>query len=234
VSLTDLTAMAGADPFGLMAAEATRIHRFYSSLDDAGWAAPTRCADWDRRDLLAHLAALEDYVRAGLDGRVAKLTAGQESRSLDERNAANIARRAGVPRDVLLAQWYAASRENVARLREYPPDATMDTAAGPYPAHRQGFYLASELAIHADDAGIPVPEVELPTRRGWRVRFGRLALDEAGQGLMVSASNRGQLVRLHSDEALLSDDDFVEATAGRLPREHPLVNSLRKALAVLA
>ena len=234
MSLTDLTEMASADPFDLMATEAARIHQFYASLDDAGWAAPTRCADWDRRDLLAHLAALEEYIRAGLDGRVAELTAGQESWSLDERNAANIRRRAGVPRDLLLAQWYAASRENVARLREYPPDATMDTAAGAYPARRQGFYLASELAIHADDAGIPVPAVELPSRRGWRVRFGRLALDEAGRRLMVSAGGRGQLVRLHADEALLSDDDFVEATAGRLPREHPLATPLRKVLAVLA
>lgn len=233
MSLTDLSAMANADPFDLMAVEATRIHQFYLSLDDAGWAAPTRCADWDRRDLLAHLAALEDYISAGLDGRVAELTAGHQSRSLDELNAANVARRAGVPRDLLLAQWFAASRENVARLRAYPPDATMDTSVGQYPARRQSFYLASELAIHADDAGVPIPEVELPSRRGWRVRFGRLALDEAGHALMISASNRGQLVRLHSDEALLSDDDFVEATAGRLPREHPLSTPLRKALAVL-
>ena len=44
-------------------------------------------------------------------------------------------------------------------------------AVGAYPVGRQAYYLASELAIHADDAGVPVGDKERPGRTAWRARF---------------------------------------------------------------
>jgi uncharacterized protein (TIGR03083 family) len=61
--------LADLDPFDLMAAEAARIDAFYRRLaTDDDWQAPTRCAGWNRRDLLAHLAAVEDDTAARLAG----------------------------------------------------------------------------------------------------------------------------------------------------------------------
>jgi uncharacterized protein (TIGR03083 family) len=232
--LTDLTEMAGADPFDLMESEARNIHDFYAKLHDQGWSTPTRCVGWNRRDLLAHLAAVEEYIRAGLDDNVGALLSRSGAHGLDQLNAWGVRKRAGVPRDQLLSDWYEAIQTHIARLRQLPPDATMDTSVGQYPARRQAYYLAAELAIHADDAAIGVPEVDQPSRRAWRVRFGRVALDETGRGVIVTAGDRGQLVRVGDEEALLTDDDFVEATSGRLADEHPLSAKLRDALRVLA
>lgn len=231
---TDLAEMADADPFDLMTAETDTIHRYYAALDDAGWDAPTRCPGWTRRELLAHLAAVEEYTRAGLESRVAELLGRAGGTGLDEVNAWGVRQRAGIPRDELLAGWYGSQLETIGRLRERGLAGTLDTSIGPYPVGRQAFYLATELAIHADDAAVPQERAHAPWRRAWRVRFGRVALDEADRGLVITAGDRGQLVRLGDDEALLSDDDFVEATAARLPPAHPLSEKLRKALVVFS
>jgi hypothetical protein len=57
----------GLDPYGLMARGGPH-RRFVSTLDDADWQQPSRCAGWSIRDLAP--AASEEYNRACLDGTV--------------------------------------------------------------------------------------------------------------------------------------------------------------------
>ncbi|HUF84686.1 MAG TPA: maleylpyruvate isomerase N-terminal domain-containing protein, partial [Acidimicrobiia bacterium] len=63
----DDSELAGLDPYELLAAEGDRLAPFFSTLPEDGWARPTRCEGWSVRDMLAHLAATEQYHRACLD-----------------------------------------------------------------------------------------------------------------------------------------------------------------------
>ncbi|MFB6395594.1 maleylpyruvate isomerase N-terminal domain-containing protein [Polymorphospora lycopeni] len=229
----DLTEMAGIDPFDVLDTEAARVDAFYRGLSDAGWSAPTRCPGWDRRDLLAHLTTTEDYTHAGLNGRVEEFEDDLGGADLDDRNARGIARRAGLPPATLLAEWRAASADNRRRLRERGERGTLQTAAGDYPVGRQVFYLASELATHADDAGVPQSPTEREERLQWRVRFARLAVAEAGQGVVVTPDGGIEVIRLAGQRARLSESDFVEAVADRLG-DGALPDDIREALVVLA
>ncbi|BCJ67781.1 maleylpyruvate isomerase N-terminal domain-containing protein [Polymorphospora rubra] len=231
--LADLTEMAGIDPFDVLDTEAARVDAFYRGLSDAAWSAPTRCAGWDRRALLAHLITTEDYTHAGLDGRVEDFEDDVGGVDLADRNARGIARRAGLAAQTVLAQWRAASADNRRRLRERGERGTLQTAAGDYPVGRQVFYLASELATHADDAGVPQSPTEQEERLRWRVRFARLAVAEAGQGVVVTPDGGVELIRLGGQQARLTERDFVEAVADRLGID-ALPDDIHEALVVLA
>ncbi|GIJ51508.1 hypothetical protein Val02_83940 [Virgisporangium aliadipatigenens] len=226
--------LAGLDPFDLMAEEARQIEAFYAALPPDGWRAPTRCAGWDRRALLAHLAAVEDYTRAGLRGEVQQLIRAAGGGSLDDLNAWGVAQRDTLPHADLLAAWRDLVASNDAALRSRATE-TMDTTVGQYPVWRQAFYLASERAIHADDADVPVPESRVSHRLDWRLRFARVAVTENAQPGQVSVvADRGaQVVRLVEEECRLPDEQFVAAVSGRLPPEVDIPPRIRDALAVL-
>jgi len=235
VAAVDEPELADLDPFALMSAEADRIERFYQGLADAEWRLPTRCAGWTRRDLLAHLAGVEDYTAAGLAGEVRTLLSHAAAGNPDDFNSWGIGRRAYLSNLDLLREWRAALEKNDATLRERGPRALMDTSVGPYPIGRQAFYLACERAIHADDAGVPVENGEADARLDWRLRFARAAVTEARHGRVGVVADRGaQVVRLGEDEVRLPDEQFVEAVSGRLSPEVDVTHRLREALAVLA
>src|SRR5581483_6121905 len=146
------------DPFDVLGAEADRVYAFYAGLSGPAWSAPTRCAGWDRKDLLAHLLSTEEYTRACLDDRVDAYVKQAGDVGYERLNEVLVQRRRGEDGARLLAEWRAAAAANHRELRERGPDAQLATSAGPYPLGRQAWYLACELAIHADDAGVPVPE----------------------------------------------------------------------------
>jgi uncharacterized protein (TIGR03083 family) len=229
--LPNMREVADLDPFDLLDAEARRIDGFFSQLQAEQWHAPTRCEGWDRRVLLTHLAVVEDYTQACLDDTLDELmTQARQEGGLD---GWGFRRRAGHPPEQILKEWRLRSADSRRRLRERGPAGTMTTSVGPYPVGRQTFYLASESAIHADDAGVPVEPGERAARLAWRVRFSRVALREYQRPAEVEPTAGGHLVRLQGLQATLSDEDFMEAAAGRLPATHPLLPELRAALAVL-
>ena len=57
-----------------------RLAALLDGLDDAGWASPTRCADWDVRDVVSHLADTDGYwalsLQEGLAGRPTRMLDG--------------------------------------------------------------------------------------------------------------------------------------------------------------
>jgi len=225
--------MAGLDPFDLLDEETLRVDTFYSSLAGEQWLAPTRCSDWNRLQLLAHLAAIEDYTRAGLADQVTELMTAAPSTGMDELNQWGVAQRADRGPAQLLEEWRALSAQNRRELRRRGVDGSIDTAAGPYPLGRQTYYLASELAIHGDDAGVVTPAAERAARLAWRVRFARVAIAEVSHAVFLRVHDGGQTVRVGNDEAFLDDETLVEAASGRLPAGL-LPPALQKALVALA
>jgi uncharacterized protein (TIGR03083 family) len=216
--MPDDSELSALDPFDLLDEEAARIETHYRELPDDQWSRPSRCAGWSSRDVLAHLDFCEVYFAACLDGTVAALMASwgeKGATDLDSANAMGIAERAGLSNAELLERWRAASAENRQRFRERG-DGNVDTTVGDYPNRWQSFHVASELATHADDVGVPVTEAERAARLAWRARFSRFSIVEAKPDATVRVEGDRTHVALGDVAVEVDDEQLVEAAAARL------------------
>jgi uncharacterized protein (TIGR03083 family) len=211
--------LAGLDPYELMGAEAARLDRFFEQAQPADWERPTRCAGWTARDLLAHLAASEEYNQACIDGCVQDFLVGIGAKGAVDLASAN---EIGVrefdgqsPADIL-ETW----RERTARTRDglrARDGADVDSSVGAYPARWQAFHLAFELATHADDLGVPVTAAEAAARLDWQAKFGRFAIKELKPDLTIDGSGGVTHVKGDGVDMEIDDAQFVQAVAARLP-----------------
>src|SRR5712692_3758706 len=153
-----------------MDSEAERIANHLATLSEDDWSRPSRCEGWSTKDVLAHLASSEAYHAACLDGTVKAYLADLGARGvtdLDSANALGIEEFADFPAEQLLVKWGEANALVRRRFRERG-DGTVDTSVGEYPCRWQAFHVAAELATHADDIGVTVPDGEQQNRRDWR------------------------------------------------------------------
>lgn len=221
----------GLDPFDLWDREAARLDAYLSSLPDTAWSAPSRCEGWSVRDVVAHLLTAEQYFRACLDGTVAAFVQGLlEKGATDLATMNQIALDELAGRDVheLVAEWRSASEVSRAGFRARG-DGTVDTSVGEYPCRWQAFHIASELATHADDVGVPDAD-DHDERTAWRARFSRFALTEAKPELDVAVTDAGTRVRGAGVEVTVTDDQLVEGVMGRLDATSGLTDAERAAL----
>ncbi|HLF39976.1 MAG TPA: maleylpyruvate isomerase family mycothiol-dependent enzyme [Acidimicrobiia bacterium] len=227
--------LAGLDPFDLLDREAARLDAWFSTLPEEAWSRPSRCEGWSVRDLLAHLASGEDYHRACLDGEVKVFLDSYFSRGAADVsgfNALAIADLEGRRPAQLLEQWRTAGAENRRRFRERG-DGTIDTSIGEYPNRWQAFHVASELAVHADDAGVPVTGEERDARREWLARFCRFALREAKPALTVSAAGGRTRVEGDGTPIELDDETLIAAVTGRAGDDPTLDPATRARLSTM-
>ncbi|MFG1942264.1 maleylpyruvate isomerase family mycothiol-dependent enzyme [Nonomuraea sp. NPDC048826] len=225
------------DPFDIFDAEAARLDRFFSGLDEEGWRRPSRAAGWTVRDVLGHLAGEELYNQACLDGALDDLRRLMEAEGIGDYNEFNewcVRRRRSLPVDEVLQEWRDKNGDTRRRMRELGRDTLMETMAGPYPVGKQVFHYDSEYATHADDVGAPVPEDESDARTFWRVAVGRFALAEQDTSVQVEQTAEQIWVHAGDAEATLPYSEFVEATVGRLPEDYGLSPRLVSALRCLA
>ncbi|GLX01498.1 maleylpyruvate isomerase family mycothiol-dependent enzyme [Microtetraspora sp. NBRC 16547] len=228
----------GLDPFDIFDAEAARLDRFFSTLDDEGWRRPSRCAGWSVRDVLGHLAGEELYNHACLDGDLDSLFATLAREGVgggyNGFNEWCVQQRRDLPVADVLEEWRGKNAETRARMRALGRDASLTTSAGPYPVGLQTFHYDSEYATHGDDVGAPVSAEEAGARTLWRVRVGLFVLGEQGSGVQAEPSGDHVDVRADGATARLPYAEFVEATVGRLPADHPLDSGIAAALRCLA
>jgi uncharacterized protein (TIGR03083 family) len=226
------------DPFDILDAEAYRLEGFFATLDGDDWLRPTRCAGWRRRELLAHLAASEQYNQATIDDTVPQLLKQAEASGATDLNAFNawgVDQRAGRSVDELLQEWREASSHSRRGLRELGWDAVLNTAGGPYPAGRQALHLAMEFAIHADDMGVTVADAERRLRGDWEARFARFTVSEYGKEVQVESDGAGMnRVRGGGVEVSIDDEGLIDACSARLPEDAPVPQELRDLLRVFA
>ncbi|HEV7523954.1 MAG TPA: maleylpyruvate isomerase family mycothiol-dependent enzyme [Acidimicrobiia bacterium] len=211
----------GLDPYELMAAEASRLDGFFAHASATDWAKPTRCAGWSTRDLLAHLAASEDYNQACLDGTVQDFLAGIGAKGAVDLASANeigIRELDDQSPEQILETWRARNAQNREGFRARD-GGNVDSSVGAYPGRWQAFHLAFELATHADDAGVPVAAGEAADRTAWQARFGRFAIRELKPDLTVEATDGRTHVKGDGIDIELADEQFVQAVAARLPAD---------------
>jgi uncharacterized protein (TIGR03083 family) len=233
--MTDDHELSGLDPFDLLDREAARLDAYFSGLEESGWSTPTRCAGWRVRELLAHLASGEEYHKACLEGTVAALIIRFGERGatdLDSANALGVADYADRPVDDVLAEWRSANAENRRGFRERG-DGTVDTTIGDYPCRWQAFHVASELATHADDAGVPAGADERDERRAWRAHFSRFALAEAKPELSIRVTGDRTVVNDGAIEVDVDDDELIESVAARLDESSRLEAAARIMLSTM-
>jgi uncharacterized protein (TIGR03083 family) len=224
----------GLDPYGLMAREAARIDGFVSTLDDADWQQPSRCAGWSIRDVLAHLAASEEYNRACLDGTVSTFLGALGARGVTDLNGANelgIRDFDDVATPELLETWRTRVGANVADFRARD-GADVDSSVGAYPGRWQAFHLAFELATHADDIAVPIADGEEPARTEWQAKFARFALKETKPDAQTDAHDGHTRVHGEDLDIELPDAEFVQAAAARLDDSSRLDAQTRAYLSV--
>jgi uncharacterized protein (TIGR03083 family) len=222
--MVDDTDIQGLDPYDLMQREAERLDRFFVGLDDAAWSRPSRCAGWSVRDVLAHLLSSEQYNTASLDGTVADFLASLGAKGATDLSSANelgIRELDGSPTAQLIDEWRATNTRTREGFRDRD-GGDVDTSVGAYPARWQAFHLAFELAVHADDVGVPVTPQEEPGRTAWQAQFGRFALKELDKDLEIKAANGATHVRGDGIDVELPDAVFVQAAAARLGDDGPL------------
>ncbi len=222
----------GLDPYDLMAAEAARLDRFFTGLGEPEWQAPSRCAGWSVRDVLAHLAASEDYNRACLDGTVQQFLGEMGAKGATDLATANeIGIRefdSQTPQQVL-DTWRTRVSENREDFRARD-GGSVDSTVGAYPARWQAFHLAFELATHADDVAVPVTGDEAAARNAWQACFGRFALKELKPDIVIDAHDGHTHVRSGDVDVDLADEQFVQAVASRLPADSGLDDDAAAAL----
>ena len=222
------------NPFDLMDVETKRLLEFFDGLDAKGWTKDTRCEGWRRREIAAHLAAGETYNHACLDDRVKELfeeAARNGATDLNGFNDWTVRIREHKTAEDVVMEWRGANARTREEFRKRGLDGTLPTSVGPYPIDLQAFHLASEYATHADDMGVAVPDSERYQRLGWRLAFSRFAVQEAEKPAEIESRNGKNTVRAAGKEIVLSDEDFVEAVAGRLKT---IDDDLQDALRALA
>ena len=213
----DPSLLGDADPYDLMDREAARLDAFFASLPAEAWSRPSACSDWDVRAMLGHLAASEAYNRACLDDEVPSFLEGLGARGVtdvDSFNAVGVADLAGLSSEEALEEWRRANGDTRRRMRERR-GAELPTMVGPYSMDWQAWHLANELAIHADDIGVPVEADEAAERAAWLTAFARFAVTETDKGVVVEPVDRGYRAASGGTEAVLSAEDLVAAVNSR-------------------
>jgi uncharacterized protein (TIGR03083 family) len=230
--MTDDRDLEGFDPYDAFDREAQRLYRFFTSIDDATWSLPTRCAGWDVRDVLSHLRSGEDYFQACLEGTVQQLMAGYGERGatdMDSANALGVADYGGAPAGAVIEEWRAIDADTRKRFRDRD-GGDVDTAVGAYPARWQAFHLAMELATHADDIGVPITADDEPQRTQWRAAASRFALKEVKPDVKLESRDGTTHVRAGDVDGTVSDHDFVELVTAREPLDASIPPEVRDAL----
>jgi len=215
----DPALLEGLDPYDLMDAEAARIDTYLSGLPAEGWSRPSACEDWDVKELTAHLAASEEYNRACMRDALPAFLEKMGERGVTDMNsfnAAGVADRADRSTDELLEEWRAECGESRRWLREHR-GGQLATMVGPYSVDWQAFHLANELAIHADDLGVPVDGKEVAARDAWLAKVAHFVVTEADKPVTIEPVDDGFLVRSGDASATLSPSTFVAAVNARLP-----------------
>jgi len=117
------------------------------------------------RTLAAHLASIEVYNEACLEGKLRVL---HFSGNPDDWNEQGVAERRRMKYEEVLAEWERRQRRIRDKWGRIGLDSTIQTSAGPYPLRLQVWHHAMEYATHADDIEVPVPANEREARLGWR------------------------------------------------------------------
>jgi uncharacterized protein (TIGR03083 family) len=216
-SMADFSSLDGLDPYDLQDSECARLRGWFDSLDDAAWDVASGCEAWTRRDVLAHLLAVEEYFASCLAGSVAELMVRYSESGMAtvaDFGLIGVAGAAGKSGPELLELWTSASALNRAGFRD--ADGTdIDSSVGTYPGRLQAFHVAFEYGVHANDVDAPVDPTDCDNRQHWLASVGRFAITEIKEHLHIRVDEDRWTVTEGDTSFELNRDQFIAGVAAR-------------------
>lgn len=157
-----------------LADEQAALSDHLDGLDDAGWAAPSRCPGWSVSDVVLHLAQTNEMAAASLDGTMdaflARTAEGlPPTADVDEAAAALVERERGAPPADVRARWEASAAALRERFAAADLGARVTWVAGELSARTLATTRLAETWIHAGDIAAASGPLPAPTDRLWHI-----------------------------------------------------------------
>ena len=143
-------------------------------LDEAGWAAPSRCPGWSVSDVVLHLAQTNEMAVGSLQGRLAEVVASlvegaPAAADVDEGAALMVDRERGAAGPDVRARWQAGVDDLAAELAAADPGARVTWVAGELSVRTLATTRLAETWIHTGDVTYAFGEQPAPTDRLWHI-----------------------------------------------------------------
>ena len=213
-------------------------------LTEEAWRRPTRCAGWDVRDVVLHLAQTDGMALASLEGRFTDAVAerltgtGASPTTVDEGAAAMVAAERDQPPSSVHDRWRRGAAGLLEAFRSADPHQRVPWVAGALSVETLATTRLAETWLHAGDVAsavgvhlAPAERLRHVARLAWRTL--PYAFDRAGQAMagpvaFVLRGPTGGAWSFHpeADAATVVEGDGVELclVAGR--RLDPAATSL--------
>jgi uncharacterized protein (TIGR03084 family) len=188
--------VAQGDAVGALAEQQAELASLLEPLTGDAWERPTRCAGWDVRDVVLHLAQTDGMALASLEGRFAddvaeRLTGTAASpTTVDEGAAAMVAAERAQPAAVVHDRWRLGAAALLEAFRSADPHRRVRWVAGELSVGTLATTRLAETWIHAGDVAsavgvrlAPAARLRHVARLAWRTlpyAFGRAGLAPAG------------------------------------------------------
>jgi uncharacterized protein (TIGR03084 family) len=162
------------DIVGVLKEQQDELGALLDELDDAGWAAPSRCAGWTVSDVVLHLGQTNEMAIASVQGRfeetAAKLAEGlPPAANVDEGVDAMVARERGAPPAVVHERFRRTSAELCDAFRSCDPGARVTWVAGELAAKTLATTRLAETWIHTGDVFHAFGRTPEATDRLWHI-----------------------------------------------------------------
>ena len=174
-----------------LAAQHAELAAVLGALDDAGWAAPSRCPGWSVSDVVLHLAQTDEMALASLAGHLhqhveSKAAAWVSASNVDDGAGLLVDAERGAPAEVVHRRWLASAADLRTALAAADPHTRVTWVAGELATRTLATTRLAECWIHTRDVttDLPVPErIQHIARLAWRTlpyAFAQAGLEAPG------------------------------------------------------
>lgn len=221
-----------------LAGQHAELAGLLAGLDEAGWAAKTRCPGWDVSDVVLHLAQTEELALASVRGSIddARESSGFgefDPWDVDAAAGDAVAAQRGASSAELFARWNAVAAASEAAFAAADPAQRAQWIHGELPVRTLATTRLAECWIHSGDIAGAIGVRLEPTERLWHIarlawRTLPYALRKAGQTLTAGVTL--ELIAPDGSTWLFSDETkrnlttirgsaevFCEVAARRIP-----------------
>jgi len=186
------------DPLDALTAQHAALDELLASLDDQGWASPSRCEGWDVADVVLHLVQTDELALASVAGTfregLEQMVVGLEPASdIDDGAGLLVARDRGIAPDVLFRRWQHTAANLRSSFAGIDPATRLQWVAGTLAARTLITTRLTEAWIHTEDIAVPLGmphdagnRLWLVTRLAWRtIPYAFARSDETLHGSVV-------------------------------------------------
>jgi uncharacterized protein (TIGR03084 family) len=169
-----MSSVPGGPVLTALAGQMDELAAVLAPLDDAGWAAPSRCEGWSVCDVVLHLAQTNEMALGSLQGRypevLDELAAGLGwASSADEGAGMMVERQRGASGPEVRDRWQAGVDGLLAAFGEIEPRQRVQWVVGQLSAQTLATTRLAETWIHTGDVTFAFGDPPSATERLWHI-----------------------------------------------------------------